>query len=247
VRKPATRLRPLLLTLTIAAASTDAVSYLGLGHVFPANMTGNTVLLGVGVASHDYPSAARSAVALGAFLLGAGIVGAGPPKLDVRWVLRGEFLLIALAAAWWSVVGTPTGGDRYGLIALVAGAMGVQSAAVARLRVSGVTTTYITGTWTAVSTWVGAHLRRAADAPPADRSSSSQHALQVMVLACYVCAALGAGFAFHAAGAPAAWIPVAAAAASAFALIMRGHSVSASREQPQRPGRRLSRTDHRGG
>jgi uncharacterized membrane protein YoaK (UPF0700 family) len=36
----------LLLTLTAAAGSADAVSYLGLGRVFTANMTGNLVLLG---------------------------------------------------------------------------------------------------------------------------------------------------------------------------------------------------------
>lgn len=36
--------------LAVVAAATDALSYLGLGKVFPANMTGNTVLLGIGIA-----------------------------------------------------------------------------------------------------------------------------------------------------------------------------------------------------
>jgi uncharacterized membrane protein YoaK (UPF0700 family) len=39
----------LLLTLTAAAGSTDAVSFLALGRVFTANMTGNLVLLGIAV------------------------------------------------------------------------------------------------------------------------------------------------------------------------------------------------------
>jgi uncharacterized membrane protein YoaK (UPF0700 family) len=34
----------MLLILTWAAGCVDAISYLGLGHVFPAMMTGNTVL-----------------------------------------------------------------------------------------------------------------------------------------------------------------------------------------------------------
>ncbi|MGB8995910.1 MAG: DUF1275 family protein, partial [Pseudonocardiaceae bacterium] len=45
----------------------------------PANMTGNTVLLGVGLATGDMPEATRSATALGAFLLGAAAIGAAVP------------------------------------------------------------------------------------------------------------------------------------------------------------------------
>jgi len=46
----------LLLLLACVAGSVDAVSYVGLGHVFTANMTGNTVLLGLalGHAEHGY-------------------------------------------------------------------------------------------------------------------------------------------------------------------------------------------------
>lgn len=39
-----------LLGLALAAGGVDAATYLGLGRAFPANMTGNTVLLGVAVA-----------------------------------------------------------------------------------------------------------------------------------------------------------------------------------------------------
>src|SRR5437868_15296221 len=39
-----------LLALTFTTGLVDAVSYLGLGRVFTANMTGNVVLLGFGVA-----------------------------------------------------------------------------------------------------------------------------------------------------------------------------------------------------
>ena len=39
-----------LLVLTFTTGLVDGVSYLGLGHVFTANMTGNIVLLGFGIA-----------------------------------------------------------------------------------------------------------------------------------------------------------------------------------------------------
>ena len=39
-----------LLALTFTTGLVDGVSYLGLGHVFTANMTGNIVLLGFGIA-----------------------------------------------------------------------------------------------------------------------------------------------------------------------------------------------------
>ena len=39
----------LLIVLTVVTGLVDAVSYLKLGHVFVANMTGNVVLLGLGV------------------------------------------------------------------------------------------------------------------------------------------------------------------------------------------------------
>ena len=43
----------MLLLLTLVAASVDAISYLGLGHVFTAMMTGNTVLLGLALAQGE--------------------------------------------------------------------------------------------------------------------------------------------------------------------------------------------------
>lgn len=51
--------------LAVVAAATDALSYLGLGKVFPANMTGNTVLLGIGIAEGDWGAALHSVCALG--------------------------------------------------------------------------------------------------------------------------------------------------------------------------------------
>ena len=65
----------MLLLLTLVAASVDAISYLGLGHVFTAMMTGNTVLLGLALAQGEVLAALRSILALIGFSVGV-FVGA---------------------------------------------------------------------------------------------------------------------------------------------------------------------------
>jgi hypothetical protein len=67
-------LPPLLLTLTVVTGLVDATSYRKLGHVFVANMTGNVVFLGFGIAGAGGISVWASLTALGSFLVG-GIVG----------------------------------------------------------------------------------------------------------------------------------------------------------------------------
>lgn len=189
-----------LLALTFTAANLDAVSYLGLGHVFPANMTGNTVLLGLGLASRDYAASSRSATALAAFLCAAAIVGSAPSRRGwsrtVTVALTAEMVLLGGLTGWWLAIGdAPDSASRFGLIALAGCAMGAQSAAVRRLHVSGVATTYITGTWTALSTGVGAHVARGAgtDTVPDEPT----HRRQAVVLGCYVTGALIGGLLYR--------------------------------------------------
>src|SRR5258708_6806272 len=57
--------------LTVVTGLVDAVSYLKLGHVFVANMTGNVVFLGFAAAGASEHSVAPSLIAIGAFLVGA--------------------------------------------------------------------------------------------------------------------------------------------------------------------------------
>src|SRR5947209_8000189 len=77
---PETRLNHTLpLLLHIATTTTgliDAISYLGLGHVFTANMTGNVVFLAFAVAGAPWLSLMRSLTALVAFFIGA-LIGGG--------------------------------------------------------------------------------------------------------------------------------------------------------------------------
>src|SRR5205085_10819173 len=64
-----------LLVLTFTTGLVDAVSYLGLGRVFTANMTGNIVFLGFGIAGSGGLPVVAPLVSLGSFLVGAGAGG----------------------------------------------------------------------------------------------------------------------------------------------------------------------------
>jgi uncharacterized membrane protein YoaK (UPF0700 family) len=181
-----------VLALTAVAASTDAISYLGLGHVFPANMTGNTVLLGIGVVSGGGWAAARSALALLGFVLGAAsgaLFGIGRGKYRaLLWAAALELAMIGSAFGWWVSSGSRLdNATTGGIIVLVSFAMGLQSATVGALGV-GVSATYITGTWTQVSAWVATALTRGRRAP-ADKNDRGTHVRQLLVVLCYFGAA----------------------------------------------------------
>src|SRR5713101_5634207 len=68
--------RPLELMLVIVTFVTgmiDAVTYLGFGHVFAANMTGNVIVLGFALVGAGEISATGSVVSLGSFIAGAAV------------------------------------------------------------------------------------------------------------------------------------------------------------------------------
>src|SRR5580692_6892187 len=64
-------LPPLLLSMTLVTGLVDAFSYLVLGHVFVANMTGNVVFLGFALAGAPGFSIGASLAAMAAFAVGA--------------------------------------------------------------------------------------------------------------------------------------------------------------------------------
>lgn len=170
----------MLLLLTWAAGSVDAISYLGLGHVFTAMMTGNIVLLGLSLAELDLLAALRSLLAVLGFSVGV-FVGAMIVERESKiaeWpgvvtaALAGEAGVLAIFTATWYLVGaTPGAGVRYFLIILLAFAMGIQSAAVRRLGVPGIATTYITGTLTSLMVDLLGWLRSLAAPLPVSNST----------------------------------------------------------------------------
>src|ERR1700739_3686378 len=77
-----------LLALTFSTGTVDAVSYLGLGHVFTANMTGNIVLLGFGIAGAGRLPVLSPLVSLAAFMLGAAAGGALTRRVQNRYLAQ---------------------------------------------------------------------------------------------------------------------------------------------------------------
>jgi uncharacterized membrane protein YoaK (UPF0700 family) len=154
---PATdgRLPSLLLALTLTTGLIDAASYLGLGHVFTANMTGNVVLLGFGLAHAGGLPVVAPLISLGAFLLGAGVGGRLAVEVSVRharvllFALCAEVSLLVAASVLALAAHVRIGSAAaYAIIALVALAMGVRNAIVRKLAVADLTTTVLTMTLT---------------------------------------------------------------------------------------------------
>ena len=153
------RLPPALLLMTAITGVVDAVSFLGLGRVFTANMTGNVVLLGFAVAGTPGLSVSRSVVALLAFFLGAVMGGCLGASMAVasrrRWLVTAgisETVLLGASAIVAAGSGTELPAVRlYALIVLTAVAMGIRNATVRRLAVPDLTTTVLTLTITAVA------------------------------------------------------------------------------------------------
>src|SRR4029077_5938717 len=98
LRRPVPRA---LLVLTATAGVIDAVSYLGLGHVFCANMTGNVVLLAFGLAGAGGLPVVSPLIAAIAFLLGAALGGrlVARTTKPLRLSLAMEVALIAATCA----------------------------------------------------------------------------------------------------------------------------------------------------
>jgi uncharacterized membrane protein YoaK (UPF0700 family) len=156
---PPDHLPSILFALTVVTGVVDAVSFLALGHVFTANMTGNVVFMAFAAAGAPGLSLARSALALVAFLAGATIggrlAGTGTAKPGSRWPAT-PFLLEAallLAAAFPALgVDRPEGAVAAWLVIALTGlAMGIRNATVRKLGIPDMTTTVLTLTLTGIA------------------------------------------------------------------------------------------------
>jgi uncharacterized membrane protein YoaK (UPF0700 family) len=141
--------------LTFTTGLVDAVSYLALGRVFTANMTGNVVLLGFGIAGSGGLPVVAPTVSLGAFLIGAGAGGVLVRRMAKRHsalvarALAIETCLLAIAAVVAATTTVhPGNASAYVLIVLMASAMGVRNAVVRSIAVPDLTTTVLTMTLT---------------------------------------------------------------------------------------------------
>ncbi|MGH9589482.1 MAG: YoaK family protein [Terracidiphilus sp.] len=230
----------LLLMLAVSAGSADGWSYFGIGHAFVANMTGNTVLLGVDIFGHG-GDLLHPAIAIGCYAAGVVLAalltrnvceGDSWPRPVSATLLVESILLAGSEVAWTMFLRHP--GPGYGLLAHernwllggVAFAVGMQSGAMVQLRIPGVVTTYITGTWTSLMSGL---TRLASGKLPA--RARSKHAfeerllLQGSILAVYFLSAMLTGWVLESLPAAVGVIPAASVCVVAvFGLASSGGS-----------------------
>jgi uncharacterized membrane protein YoaK (UPF0700 family) len=183
-----------LLTLTAVTGLIDAVSYLRLGHVFVANMTGNVVFVGFALDPNSGLSAVSSLVAVAGFVVGAVLGGRLGHRLDGRprfWLctaagIQAGFLAVIAVLVATGVLSSvaPSGHDHRSLVLIAALGVcfGLQNATVRRLAAADLTTTVLTLTLTGL----------AADSLLGGGAGAKPHRRLGSVLAMLVGAAAGA-------------------------------------------------------
>jgi uncharacterized membrane protein YoaK (UPF0700 family) len=147
-----------LLMLGFVAGSADAAGFLGAGHIFTSNMTGNLVLFGLACGQGQWGEALRPLYVLLMFVGGVvwgsrlvrGFSDAAWRRMMFRLMVVEASLLVlfTLGHAGISLAGRQNPGQFYAIIPFLAVAMGLQSAALNRLTIAGVTNTAVTGTLT---------------------------------------------------------------------------------------------------
>jgi len=187
-------LPPLLVALTAVTGLVDAFSYLVLGHVFVANMTGNVVFFAFALAGVHGFSATASVAAIGCFAAGALITGRlGRSLAARRELLLGvtagiQAIIVAEAVTMTALAAIPMpAGLRYALIVALSLTMGAQNATARKLAVPDLTTTVLTLTITGM----------AADHPLAGATGARVGRRLISVLAMFVGALAGAVLVLH--------------------------------------------------
>jgi uncharacterized membrane protein YoaK (UPF0700 family) len=171
--------------LCVACGIVDAMGFLRHG-IFAANMTGNTVLLGISLAKLQWASALDRAAPLAVFFVGAMLARLLLTHTGRRpWIpllLEATLLVMALALlpdSKWS-------------LSLITLAMGIQSTAVTQFAGVTLSTVVVTSTLARISEAFADHLGQPRDAP-APVAASSALPLYVLTWVCYLTGALLAG------------------------------------------------------
>ncbi|WP_426322967.1 YoaK family protein [Microbacterium sp. E-13] len=141
-----------MLALTFSTGVIDAAGYLGLDRVFTGNMTGNVVILGMGLAGADDLPVLGPIVALIAFIAGAAIAGRAGRGTASGWSARTSLLLLLVTIALLVAAGLGAARESIDVIdhnvltALLGLAMGVQAGAARAVGAKDVTTVVVTST-----------------------------------------------------------------------------------------------------
>jgi uncharacterized membrane protein YoaK (UPF0700 family) len=196
--------RAFLIGITAAAGWLDALAFLYLGKVFLSFMSGNLLFVGLGAANGDGELLARAATALGAFLVGttagARLTGSrlapGDARSPMGRTLVLEAGLLAAFAVVWLAAGTPADHPvlSFALIAIGAGAMGLQAAVALAFHLPNVATVAMTATLAQLGALIGWERREGSSVAAGTPAASLLGALCLAyLLAAIVVALLPAG------------------------------------------------------
>jgi uncharacterized membrane protein YoaK (UPF0700 family) len=151
------------LSLTAIGGFVDAVGYIALFQIFTANMSGNSVHVGIYLGNLDFSELSRPACAIVAFLVGSTltriamtVAGRHGMRRIATYTLAIEALLLVLFARATPAMKLGQIIDLhstayFSLVALLAFAMGVQTATLTHVGALTVYTTFVTGTLTKIS------------------------------------------------------------------------------------------------
>jgi uncharacterized membrane protein YoaK (UPF0700 family) len=143
------------LGLTFVAGLVDIASYIAVYHLFVAHMTGDTVHLGHNLVIGDWSKAAEAATVIGAFIFGSivgrSVIEAGARRrikraATITLLMEATLILILVWSTPPDVAHRPESlSTIYWTLALLAAAMGMQTATVTRIGALTIHTTFVTG------------------------------------------------------------------------------------------------------
>lgn len=156
------------IALTFGSGAMDVASFTKLGNVFTSVMTGNIVLCGLAAARGSVSLITHTVTAFAGYVVGVATgarvgwhhsvrssAGSAEPGGDGAWAphVRATLflelgLLVAFLIIWEISRADPHSGAEFTLLAIAAAAMGLQASAVTQMGLTGVSTTYLTGTLT---------------------------------------------------------------------------------------------------
>ena len=143
----------MLLLLTFSTGMVDAIGYLGFDKVFTGNMTGNVVILGMGLAGAEDVPVLRPALALVFFMIGAALSGRILGDIGEAWHRRTTLIfgIVAAGCAGLSLYVGLVPDPEIGLAGTIftsalSALMGAQAAAARKMKIADVTTVVVTST-----------------------------------------------------------------------------------------------------
>ena len=200
------------LCLTVVGGFVDAVGYIALFEVFTANMSGNSIHIGLYLAQQDWPNLLRPFCAVVAYVVGMLMTRIAIEVAGRRSLTRIASFTLGLEAVLLAVFAHATPRMHFGqiadlhspayfsFVALLAFAMGVQTATLTNFGALTVYTTFVTGTLTKLTEsatrslfWIVDELRRTGISHIVKAGAGQRDIQQVAMLSsiwiCYVAGA----------------------------------------------------------